>query len=72
MRLAKRTVPMGWIGAVDLMQAMARRLVFETCGIDPKTAMNKEIRLPKEDKLTVVGMDGVDHLQKVKAATAAM
>ncbi len=47
---------MGWIGAVDLMQAMARRLVFETCGIDPKTAMNKEIRLPKEDKLTVVGM----------------
>jgi hypothetical protein len=47
---------MDWNGAVDLMHATARRLVFETCGIDPKTAMNKETRLPKEDKLTVVGV----------------
>eukprot|EP00972_Heterocapsa_arctica_P078356 11552841-Heterocapsa_arctica.AAC.1 len=59
-----RTVPMGWIGAVDLMQAMARKLVFKTCKIDPGTEMHKERQFPKGDELTVVCMDGVDHLRK--------
>ena len=41
MRVAMRTVPMGWVGAVDLMQSMARRLVFKTCEINPGTEMHK-------------------------------
>ena len=72
MRVAMRTVPMGWVGAVDLMQAMARRLVFKTSGIDPGTEMHKNKKMPKGDELTVVCMDGVDHLRKVKAAAAAV
>ena len=72
MRVAMRTVPMGWVGAVDLMQAMARRLVFKTCSVDPKTELHKEKPMPKGDELTVVCMDGVDHLRKVKAAAAEM
>ena len=72
MRVAMRTVPMGWVGAVDLTQSMARRLVFKTCEIDLGTELNKEKQMPKGDELTVVCMDGVDHLRKVRAATAAI
>ena len=63
---------MGWVGAVDLTQSMARRLVFKTCEIDLGTELNKEKQMPKGDELTVVCMDGVDHLRKVRAATAAI
>ena len=62
---------MGWVGAVDLMQSMAGRLVFKTCEIDPGTEVNKEKQMPKGDELTVVCIDGADHLRKVKAATMA-
>ena len=41
------------------------------CEIDPGTELNKEKQMPKGDELTVVCMDGVDHMRKVKAATAA-
>ena len=37
-----RAVPMGWLGAVDVMQSMARRLVFDTCGVPPEAELRKD------------------------------
>ena len=34
-----RAVSMGWLGAVDVMQAMARRLFFNDCGVSPSTEL---------------------------------
>ena len=59
-----RSVPMGWVGAVDLMQNMARRLVFSTCGVHPSTEMRKDKGVPPED-VAVVCMDGFDFLRRV-------
>ena len=64
MFVAIRTVPMGWIGAVDVMQYMARALVFGTCGVDPASELHKERPVPAGSDITVVCMDGVDHLRK--------
>ena len=37
-----RAVPMGWLGAVDVMQSMARRLVFDTCRVPPEAELRKD------------------------------
>ena len=36
-----RTVPMGWVGAVDVMQSVARRRVFEEAEVPAETEMLK-------------------------------
>ena len=36
-----RAVPVGWLGAVDVMQSMARRLVFDTCRVPPESELRK-------------------------------
>ena len=42
-------VPMGWSGAVDSMQAMARLLFVNVCGDSPSTELRKDINLPEGD-----------------------
>ena len=37
-----RAVPMGWLGAVDVMQSMARRLVTDTCRVPPEAELRKD------------------------------
>ena len=37
-----RAVPMGWLGAVDVMRFMARRLVFNTCKVPTETELRKD------------------------------
>ena len=37
-----RAVPMGCFGAVDVMQSMARRLVFDTCRVPPEAELRKD------------------------------
>ena len=37
-----RAVPMGWLGAVDVTQSMARRLVFDTCSVPPEAESRKD------------------------------
>ena len=44
-----RAVPMGWLGAVDVMQSMARRLVFDTCRVPPEAELRKDKELPEPD-----------------------
>ena len=41
-----RAVPMGWLGAVDVVQSMARRLVFDTCRVPPEAGLRKD-RAPR-------------------------
>ena len=53
-----RAVPMGWLGAVDLMQAMTRRFIFKDCGVPPSTELHKDINLPQGAVLAVC-MDGL-------------
>ncbi|CAK0803465.1 unnamed protein product [Prorocentrum cordatum] len=67
MYVGVRTVPMDWIGAVDVMQPMARALVFKTCEFDPEAELHKERALPPGPEFAVVCMGGVDHLRKASA-----
>ncbi|CAK0841665.1 unnamed protein product [Prorocentrum cordatum] len=60
-----RAVPMGWVGAVDVMQYMARKLVFHTAAVSPICELRKDKAVPSED-IAIVCMDGYDHLSKVK------
>ena len=63
---------MGWLGAVDVMQAMARRLIFEDCGVPPSTELRKDSNLPEGD-VSVVCMDGLILLGELKSwATCSM
>ena len=68
--VAMRSVPMGWIGAVDVMQCMARRLVFGFAGVDPATELRKDAAVPADD-IAVVCMDGFNFVRKIRAVTAA-
>ena len=64
-----RSIPMGFVGAVDVMQAMARQLVFETCGVDSLTELHKQCPLPAGD-ISVVCMDGFDSIRRLKVDEA--
>ena len=61
-----RAVPMGWLGAVDVMQAMARRLIFKDCGVPPSTELRKDSNLLECD-VSIVCMDGFSFITRVKA-----
>ena len=61
---------MGWLGAVDVMQSMARRLVFDTCRVPPEADLRKDQELPDPD-VAVVCMDGFDYLERVNLLDSA-
>ena len=60
-----RAVPMGWLGAVDVMQAMARMLIFEDCGVPPGTELRKDSNLPEGD-VSICCVDGFGFTRRVK------
>ena len=60
-----RAAPMGWLGAVDIMQAMARRLIFKDCGVPPSTELRKGGNFPEGD-VSIVCMGGFDFIRRVK------
>ena len=47
-RIAIRTVPMGWKGAVDLVQRCVRKVVFELAEVDPATEVKKKHDFPQK------------------------
>jgi hypothetical protein len=63
--VSMRAVPMGWLGAVDLMQCMARRFVFGLCGVSSSTELLKNKPLPEGD-ISVVCMDGFDFIRRLR------
>ncbi|CAK0814125.1 unnamed protein product, partial [Prorocentrum cordatum] len=66
-----RSVPMGWIGAVDIMQALARRLVYETVPVDGATELRKDAPVPTGD-VSLVCMGGFDYVSRVRGLLDAM
>ena len=55
---------MGWSGAVDVMQSMARLFVFNLAQVHPKSELCKHAVLPSGD-VSVVCMDGFDTIRRV-------
>ena len=60
-----RAVPTGWLGAVDVMQSMARRLVFDRSSVPPEAELRK-YKEPREPDIAVVCMDGFGRVERVK------
>ncbi|CAK0851598.1 unnamed protein product, partial [Prorocentrum cordatum] len=57
-----RSAPMGWLGAVDVMQAMARRYVFQFGGVHRNTELRKDQPIPEVD-ISLVCLDGFDFIR---------
>ena len=62
-RIAIRTVPMGWRGAVDLVQHCVRHIVFELAEIDPLSEIRKGADFPPGPMYSIVYLDSFDHIR---------
>eukprot|EP00971_Amphidinium_carterae_P350670 6491677-Amphidinium_carterae.2 len=69
--VAIQTIPMGWSGAVDVIQTIARHITFDLAGISPSLEFAKGLPLPPKD-LAVVCLDGFDHIARVKTLIGAV
>ena len=64
-----RTVPMGWVSAVGVVQQAIRSLALKEAGIDPLKEVQKEKEMPRGDSVFLY-LDSVDQLQVVSKAMA--
>ena len=67
--VALRTVPMGWVSAVGVVQAAIRHLAFGVAGIQTEGELQKEKDMPPGDKFLLY-LDSVDQLRPVSRAMA--
>ena len=58
--VAITTVPMGCVGAVDLIQHIARRLVFNIAGVPRASEVSSAGSFPPQPPYSLVCMDGLD------------
>ena len=58
-------VPMGWINAVSVIQAVVRTLVFSESEIPDESEISKLKRLPETDDLSVIYLDSYDELRRL-------
>ena len=58
-----KAVPMGCTFAVDVMQCMARKYVFDLCQVPPETELRRDSPFP-EDDISLVCLDGFDYIRK--------
>ncbi len=63
--VALRSVPMGWLNSVDLIQNFIRKFVFPICQILAAWEVRKDVPFPKQ-AAAVVCMDGFDPCSRVK------
>ena len=54
------TVPMAWVAAVDLIQQVARRIVFGMAKIPPELEVKSEGLFPHDGAWVLVYLDGLD------------
>ena len=66
-----RTVPMGWISAVGIVQAAIRHLAFEEAGLPLEAEVQKWKELPAGDRLLLY-LDSVDQLRIVSKPLAKL
>ena len=65
------TVPTGWVAAVDLIQQVARRIVFGMAKIPPELEVKSEGLFPHDGAWVVVYLDGLDVVRAVSDQSAA-
>ena len=69
--VALRTVPMGWISAVGVVQAAIRHLAFEVAKLPPEGELQKGKPIPEGDKFLLY-LDSVDQLRVVDRTCRAV
>lgn len=67
--VALRTVPMGWISAVGVVQAAIRHLAFKVAKLPESAEVQKHKELPADDKFLLY-LDSVDQLRIVSKTMA--
>ena len=69
--VALRTVPMGWISAVGVVQAAIRHLAFKIAKLPAEAEIQKWKEIPEADKLLLY-LDSVDQLRLVSKTMVAV
>ena len=69
--VALRTVPMGWISAVGVVQAAIRFLAFKVAKLPAEAEIQKWKAIPESDRLLLY-LDSVDQLRLVSKTMAAV
>ena len=64
------TVPMGWVAAVDLIQQVARRIMFGMAKIPPELEVTEGL-FPHDGAWVLVYLDGLDVVRAVSGWSAA-
>eukprot|EP00438_Fugacium_kawagutii_P019189 Skav219378 [mRNA] locus=scaffold76:715800:719114:- [translate_table: standard] len=62
---AMAVVPMGWLNAVSVVQAVVRTLVFEESEVPEDSEISKLKALPQLDDLSVIYLDSFDELRRL-------
>lgn len=65
-------IPMGWLSAVALTQAIVRHLVFELSGVKFESEVRKTAAFPAEDEFGVIYLDSFDEIWRMEAGLAAV
>ena len=60
-----RAIPIGWMGAVELLQDVARRLVFRTTRVPAGSEFLPRGPLPFAEPISVTCLDDCNFIQKV-------
>ena len=66
-----RTVPMGWLSAVGIVQAAIRHLAFVEAGLPLEAEVRKDKPLPEKEQFLLY-LDSVDQLRVVSKRMAAL
>lgn len=69
---AMAVIPMHWLSAVALTQAIVRHLVFDLSGVNPESEIRKTAAFPGEDEFSVIYLDSFDELRKLDRGLAAV
>ena len=64
-------IPMGWLSAVALTQAIVRHLVFDLSGVKPESEVGKTASFPPDDEFSVIYLDSFDEVRRLESGLAA-
>ncbi len=62
--VSMNVLPMGWLGAVDVMQDALRTVVYQWAGVNEDLEVQKSKLLPTESKYVFSYFDGLDVIRK--------
>ena len=62
------TVPLGWVGAVDIIQHVARNIVFKLARVPSTTEVRPRGLFPDHGPYSLVCMGGIDIVSRVRQA----